>query len=231
MVIRLLVAILAVSNVIQSLEPAAVLGRYVKAVGGESGLRRIKSRITEGQFDNGRGLKTRFRIIEEAPNKRVVLIGPAAIDSEMGSGRGFDGTSGWDKNFIGTGLRTLTSGELADVARDADLLRALHLFDDCSASSAHSSASEVVVACELERGGRGRFFFDGRDGLLIKQEREESDGRPTVTTLFDDYKETDGVRVPFRTRFVVPGATITYNVETVRHNSPVDPRVFQKPAR
>ena len=39
---------------------------------------------------------------------------------------------GWDKNLIGTGLRTLEGPELAGIARDADILRPLHLLDECT---------------------------------------------------------------------------------------------------
>lgn len=110
----------------------ALLNRNVAALGGEAALRAIRTRTTEGQFDNGRGLNTRFRAYEESPNKRVTLIGTDPIDAEGGSGRGFDGAIGWDKNFIGTGLRTLDGRELASFVREADMLRPLNLLDQCT---------------------------------------------------------------------------------------------------
>jgi hypothetical protein len=41
--------------------------------------------------------------------------------------------------------------------------------------------------------------------------------------------QADGVRLPFRTRIHVPGATITYTVASVRHNEPVQDAVFRRP--
>ena len=105
------------------LSAATLVNRYVQAIGGESAILAVTTRISEGEYDNGRGLNTRFRIVEEAPNQGVTLIGPDAIDAPTGSGRGFDGAVGWDKNFIGTGLRTLEGRELAAAARDADVHR------------------------------------------------------------------------------------------------------------
>src|SRR5262245_29960648 len=52
---------------------AAILARYVRESGGEAAIRAVKSRATEGEFDNGRGLHTRYRIVEEAPNRRVTF--------------------------------------------------------------------------------------------------------------------------------------------------------------
>src|SRR5262245_18916740 len=121
-----LIAILVFSAVTtQSTSTTAILARYVQVLGGEAAIRAVTSRVKEGEYDNGRGLNTRFLIIEEAPNRRVTIIGTDSIDGVMGSGRGYDGTAGWDKNFVGTGLRTLAGRELADVARDADMLRPL----------------------------------------------------------------------------------------------------------
>src|SRR5262245_34805821 len=105
--------------------PASVLARYVQALGGEAALRAITTRVTDGAFDNGRGLKTRYRIVEQTPSMRVTIIGADPIDSPGGSGRGYDGAHGWDKSFIGTSLRALDGRELADAARDADMLRPL----------------------------------------------------------------------------------------------------------
>src|SRR5262245_46038362 len=90
----------------------AVLDAYVRALGGEAALRAVGARTTEGRFDNGRGLRAPFRILEKAPNKRVTIIGSRSLSSEEGSGRGYDGRTGWDRNFIGTGLRAVEGDEL-----------------------------------------------------------------------------------------------------------------------
>src|SRR6185295_13164497 len=97
---------------------ADILQRYVEAIGGEGALRAVRSRVTTGEFNNGRGLVMPFRIVEQTPNRRVTVIGTHPIDSNEGSGRGFDGVAGWDKNFIGTGLRGIEGQELADLQRE-----------------------------------------------------------------------------------------------------------------
>ena len=208
-------------------EPATVISRYVEALGGEAALRAIRTRVTEGEFDNGRGLKTRFRAYEQAPNKRVTIIGTNPIDSDGGSGRGYDGTTGWDKNFIGTGLRTVNGAELAALAREAELLRPLHLLDQCPSPSIESTADDTVVICQTAAGGRTRLRFARTTGLLSQQETE-SDGR-TTRFIFEDYRLVDGLRIPYRTRIVLPGATVVYAIASVRHNEAIAERVFTQP--
>ena len=206
---------------------SAVLARYVQAMGGEAAMLAVKTRITEGEYDNGRGLNTTYRIVDEAPNRRVTLIGPDAIDGPMGSGRGVDGTVGWDKNFIGTGLRALDGRELADAARDADMHRPLHLFEDCATTSVETNAGTNVVVCATKAGGRVRYGFDQRSGLLASQQIE---GARSLLVTYDDYRMVDGLQVPFKTWIELPGATIKYNAKTIRQNQAVDRRVFARPA-
>jgi hypothetical protein len=218
-------ALLSLLHAVQP-TPQDVVARYVAAIGGEKALRSIASRITEGEFDNGRGLTTRYRMIEQSPNRRVTLIGPDPIDSPTGSGRGFDGTNGWDKNYIGTGLRRVTGDELADTAREADMLRPLRLLEDCLAATIDSQGDTDVVHCMNRAGNRIGFHFERKTGLLIRQ---DVGGARAVTLHFEEYRGLDGVMVPFRIRIDITGATVQFNARTIVHNVPVESGVFARP--
>ena len=65
----------------------AFLDTYVRAIGGEAALTRVQTRVTEGRFDNGRGLHAPFRVLEKRPNKRVTIIGSHSIDADDGCTR------------------------------------------------------------------------------------------------------------------------------------------------
>jgi zinc protease len=225
----ILVAILALAALTAQAPSTApaILARYVQAVGGEAAMRAVNSRATEGQYDNGRGLNTRFTIVEDAPNRRVTIIGTDPIDSAMGSGRGYDGARGWDKNFIGTGLRVLEGRELADAARDADMLRPLHLLDDCESTAVERSGGNDVIVCRNKAGAVVRFSFDTRTGLMTSQ--DINPGPRQIHIAYEDYRAVDGLRLPFRTHIDVAGATITYDAASIRQNVPVDGDVFQQP--
>lgn len=206
----------------------AAFDAYVRALGGEAALRGVGTRTTEGRFDNGRGLRAPFRILEKAPNKRVTIIGSEPVSSDEGSGRGYDGRAGWDRNFIGTGLRAVEGDELQDLSREADLLRALNLEADCSSPQVEETASTTVVRCRFGHGRAATLHFDRNSHLLARQDLQ-LDAQRTVSSFFDDYRDVEGVKVPFRVRFVAPGADATYTVERVRVNETIADRLFQRP--
>jgi hypothetical protein len=52
-----------------------VVDAYIRALGGEDALRRVTGRVTEGQFDNGRGLRETFRLLEKTPNTDLPGVG------------------------------------------------------------------------------------------------------------------------------------------------------------
>ena len=211
----------------QTATPPAVLSRYVQAIGGDAAIRAVATRVTEGEFDNGRGLKTRYRIVEESPNKRITIIGTDPVDAATGSARAYDGANGWDKNFIGTGLRVLAGRELADAARDADMLRPLHLLDDCESTTLEKTATQMIIVCHVKSGGVMRHAFDNTTGLLAMQDIEA--GSLKLHISYDDYRTVDGVKLPFKTHIDIPGATIKYDASSIAHNRPVDRAIFQQP--
>jgi len=206
----------------------AVFDGYIRALGGEAALRSVATRTTEGRFENGRGLRVPFRTMEKAPNKRVTILGTQPIAGDQGSGRGYDGHTGWDRNFVGTGLRTLEHDELEDLAREADMLRPLHLERECVSPRVDPSASRaVIVTCQFGR-RTAVLHFDRVSGLLVRQDLR-ADARLTLSSIYEDYRDVAGVKVPFRLRFTAPGADVSYFVERVRTNEAIDDRSFTRP--
>lgn len=225
-------AMVLLSLLVQSSAPAPsdIIQRYVEALGGESALRSVRTRITTGRFDNGRGLVTTFTMFEKAPAARATILGSAPIGSGSGSGRGYDGTTGWDKSFVGTGLRTITGLELEDLAREADMLAPLHLLSACTSPRAEQTADADVVTCQPDGGPAFSYYFSRKTGLLDRYE-VPAGRRGPFSIRYEDYRTVDGVRLPFRWIIGVGGGTITYTANSIRHNDPIDDGVFARPAQ
>jgi len=55
-----------------------------------------------------------------------------------------------------------------------------------------------AVVLEAPRNGRPRlFYFDTDTGLLLRTEEHDATGKITDAVEYTDYREVDGVKVPF----------------------------------
>jgi hypothetical protein len=61
------------------------------------------------------------------------------------------------------------------------------------------------------------WYFDAEDGLLLR----------IGDTYFDDYREVDGVKLPFKIREnVFSGLGLEYNFKEIKHNVKIDEKKF-----
>lgn len=195
-------------------------------------MRALESRVTRGRFDNGRMPPVPFTIYEKAPNQRALLIGTQPIGAPQAGGRGFDGVHGWDKNVIGTGLRDVTGRELEDLAREAHWLAPIAPADGCAAvtkAGASGENGEAILECEMTDKRTVRLSFAAGTGLLLR--RDVDDAGFVRTATFSDYRAVDGVQLPFRSEFKNKVVLVTYFVDRIEHNVPIEDKVFAKPAR
>jgi hypothetical protein len=65
-------------------------------------------------------------------------------------------------------------------------------------------------------------YFDAETGLLV---------RLGYNRELDDYREVDGVLVPFSMAISRKGGSSTYIVETIEHNVPIDDAELVAPIR
>jgi photosynthetic reaction center cytochrome c subunit len=74
-------------------------------------------------------------------------------------------------------------------------------------------------------------YFDQESGLLLRLIRfaETPLGRNPTQIDYGDYRETDGVKIPYRWTLVRPGGAFTIRVDSVQQNVPVDEKLFVMP--
>ncbi|HKG80571.1 MAG TPA: hypothetical protein VKA78_14150, partial [Pyrinomonadaceae bacterium] len=69
-------------------------------------------------------------------------------------------------------------------------------------------------------------------GLLLRWDmarRQSNRGTVFVKVHLNDYKDINGVKVPFKIRFAFESFNFTVNLEEVQHNIDIDDAVFRKP--
>jgi hypothetical protein len=126
----------------------------------------------------------------------------------------------------------------ADGARlDADLsfpVDVKQLFKEFEVSTAEKIGGRDVVCVSARNPGQPpvRLYLDTASGLLARMVRyvETPVGRIPTQIDYDDYRDADGVKIPFTWTVARPQGRFTIKVDETSSNVPVDDAKFVKPA-
>ena len=209
----------------------AILEKYVAAIGGREAQKKITSRVSKGRVDvPGVSFGGKLETFEKAPNKSLSImdIEPMGLIKQ-----GFDGRTSW--NFSQNGLESATEADRA-IMVDADFYREIKLKELYKRMKLVGKEKEgfrqvYVVEAVPARGYADRFYFDVDSGLLVRRDltRPTAKGPRRAEIYFSDWREVDGVKLPFRMTHSMPTMKFVTTLEEVKHNVPVDDAIFRRP--
>lgn len=208
-----------------------VLGRYLRAIGGQAAIKRLKTRVMKGALVSQRGGNAPLEIYAKAPNKRVTHFQNPSGSAYMG----YDGEAGWTKSPE-QGLRELSGEELAMMRFDSEFYRELKLKELYPRlrvlGSAKLGERDAYVLEAMAGSGAEKWFFDAQSGLLVRVEAElgPAGNKRLVVRELEDYRVVDGVRLPFTTRWTRPGFTWSFRFTEIVHNVPIEDGRFARPS-
>jgi hypothetical protein len=210
--------------------PDDVIQKYVAAMGGADAIRKITSRVEIGSILVGEN-ETKIEVLTKAPNKRVTITHAANGESFTA----FDGTAGW-MGSTGRPAREMTPAESGASALDAEFALAVRLKEIFPQMRRARPEQIGGAMCEVLIGtGPGRppvrLYFDQKSGLLVRMVRyaETPVGRNPTQIDYADYREADGVRIPFRWTLARLNGRFTIQIAMVKSNVPIDDARFAKP--
>lgn len=208
-----------------------IIQKYVTALGGAEAIQKITARSMTGKI-LAMGNESPIEVLTKAPNKRITI-------SHMGSGESytaFDGTAGWMGNS-GRPARDMSPAESAASSIDAEFYLALRLKDMFPQLRRVRPEKAGDAECQVLMGtGAGkpmtRLYFDANSGLLLRQVRyaDTPVGRMPTQIDYADYREVNGVKMPFRWTLSRPNGRFTIQIAEVKANVPIDDSKFAKPA-
>jgi hypothetical protein len=149
---------------------------------------------------------------------------------------GFNGTQGWARsNQVG---RDLDNEMLAQLRREAEFYKETKLKEMYSKMMVMGRApvgeheAYVVEATPIDGGHPEKLYFDVQTGLLVRKYAETKTvmGQFPTQTDFEDYREVDGVKLPFTIRWAIPGRVWGRKLTEVKQNVPIDDTRFNLPA-
>ncbi len=208
-----------------------LLDKYLKAVGGAAANDRVTSRVMNGTIDFG-GRSLPIDIYSKDPEKRISFTHMPDGDSVTA----FNGHEGW-LGTPGHPVREMHGSDLDGASMDADLHLATHLKAMFSAIAVRGTQKiddheAYVVVGQREGKPPIRLYFDAQSGLLVRLVRFGETAVGWLPTQIDyaDYRDTNGVKIPYRWTLARPNGRFTIQLSDVRQNVPVDDAKFAKPA-
>jgi len=208
-----------------------LLDKYVQALGGAAAIDKVTSRVMKGTIEFG-GMSLPIDIYSKEPDKRISFTHMADGDNITA----FNGHEGW-LGSPGHPLREMHGSDLDGASIDADLHLATHLkpmFMEMKVRGTEKVGDHeaYVVVGQRERKPPIQLFFDEQSGLLVRLVRfgETALGQMPTQIDYADYRDADGVKIPYRWTLARPGGRFTIQVNEVKENVPVDDAKFVKPA-
>jgi photosynthetic reaction center cytochrome c subunit len=208
-----------------------IIEKYQQVVGSTAAFEKLKSRVMRGSLSNSRGGPFPVEMCLAAPDKMVMTTSlPNGVTM-----RGYNGTTGWTS---APGRQSELRGqELAQIRRSADIARPLKIKEESLSPRVMAKIAlgdkETYQVSARADGQRVQLYFDVQTGLLLRRVVMVATviGAFSEQTDFEDYREVDGVKLPFVTRFTAPDPAAGYTIEfkEIAHNVTVDDARFNPP--
>jgi photosynthetic reaction center cytochrome c subunit len=212
----------------QSADP--ILDRYLAAVGGADAIKKISSRVEKGTASIGER-RMPIDIFIQAPDKRVSYLHLPNGDSITA----YDGSKGWLGN-PGRPPHPMGPGETEAARMDADLYFPAHLkeiFTSFKVGESEKIGDQEAVLVRALRDGKApvNLYFDHQSGYLVRMVRYADTALGLLPTQIDyaDYRDSGGVKVPFRWTIARPSGRFTIQVDHADANVPIDASKFAQP--
>ena len=219
----------------------AILNHYAEAVGGKRAVEALQTRVTDAsllrpKLVNPSGKPVAVQIYQKAPNKLLWVMTGADGSTVY---QGYNGKVGWVKGP--TFQRELTPSELPTVLQQANFYKELNLkeqFPTLKVVDKQKIDERDVYVLEgmNANGNPEKLFFDAETGLLVRRIlfNKLMLGFDPLQTDFLDYKEVDGVKLPFtiQTSYLDNShLNTTRKFSQIKHNVPVDDAKFDPPSK
>lgn len=210
-----------------------LLKKSAEATGGEDAWKKTISRRMKGLYQSeDSSVFVGLEILQKSPNKSLTKISlpNGAMIREV-----CDGHTAWIENSA-QGYHEYTGAALAAKLRQAD-------FQDPGNVEKSAQAGKVigmeklgahdtyVLEFDTDKKIHSKLYFDADSGLIVRSEDviSTAEGPYQVKVDFDDYRDVDGLKFPFRMKRTEKGAVILIRITQVTVNPPLDDTLFLKP--
>jgi carboxyl-terminal processing protease len=196
--------------------PEEIINHYIEAIGGEAALLKIKSRVSSGTVELPLGLGGTVEIYEQAPNRSSVIMNLKGFGvMQQTSYGGLRWMQDPVRGYISfpAGNQEATTDDIHRELRYRSLIKTLRFarrdkVGDRDCFVLDRIAGGIVIE---------HLFFEVATGLLVRQNN----------TYLEEYRDVDGVKVPFVVRESAAGnMSSVVRLKEVKHNVTIDAARF-----
>jgi photosynthetic reaction center cytochrome c subunit len=209
-----------------------IVAKYTEALGGAAALGKITSRIEKGTLTGFGGRQLPITIYSKSPDARVSVMAMPRGESVTA----YNGSEGWMSG--GPGPPHMMTGDDLDAARlNAQFNLALtlkQLYPTLHPGRPEKiDGKDVDVLYAFSHGHPPtKLDFDPQSGLLLRTETfsETALGPNPTEVSYANYREADGVRIPYEWTIARPGMSFTIQITSVEQNISIPPSRFAAPS-
>ena len=208
-----------------------IIDKYVQAVGGKTAFEALRSRLIKMSVAHSNGTTQTQELLMAAPNRLLMTTTSA---NGVSSYKGYDGTKGWAKD--GENVREMSGRDLDIFLSEVNFNREIRLKELypkltlVGQERLGRREAFVVDAIPATRGAE-RWWFDIESGLLLRRRVEIKTALGSIPeqTDFDDYREVDGIKLPFTIRRASQWVNSTNQITEIKHNVSASDAQFNPP--
>ncbi len=206
--------------------------KYLQALGKASDLNQLSSRVEKGKAVILPGREFPLDNAYQGSDKLISIT--HMPDGDLATG--YNQNGGWQV-FPGRPLHDMSEAELHAAKLDSTFYFPLHvkeLYSEFKTTGVDKIGGHAVyvVTGRREKQSPVRLYFDTESGLLLRLVRYDETplGPLPVQVDHSDYREVNGIKIPFTRTTARPGRRITIKIEQVEQNTKIDDSKFEKPA-
>lgn len=206
-----------------------VIDKYIQTAGGAAAIKAVTSRVVKGIVDVvGVSRGGSFETYSVAPDKSLSIIQA----HPMGTVKiGYNGRVGWMQT--GASVRALKPTELRTDSDFYGILNLKNLYARMTLVGKSKIGYREVYVIDLlsQYGATDRLFIDSETYLPVRMNgtRMRDGVAVPIEIYYDDWREVDGIKVPYVITHSFLKMTLTLTVKELRSNIPIDGKMFERP--
>ncbi|HET6891166.1 MAG TPA: hypothetical protein VFH31_08710, partial [Pyrinomonadaceae bacterium] len=173
-----------------------------------------------------------LEIYTKSPNKSLTIMQTQPFGLVK---VGFNGRAGWAQTV--KGIRLLKGQEFVALQRDSDFynpvtLKSIYPKIKLLGTSKIGYREVYVIELEPAANSAEKLYLDATTYLPVRANAVRSIAGQQIVPIeiyFDDWKEVDGIKLPFSLTQSLPGLTLGITLKEIKHNTTLDDSLFESP--